>query len=79
MSQMVADTTPTKLIHGFVRAVEMIGAMMTNTIRVLVDELLEQAEYERTKDKFGTWTQEYTDGFADGLERAVEIILDKEG
>lgn len=48
----------------------------------VISELSFQAEYEATKDDSvrGTdWTDEYKEGFVDGLKRAIEIVEELKG
>lgn len=48
----------------------------------VISELSFQAEYEATKDDSvrGTgWTDEYREGFVDGVKRAIEIIEELKG
>lgn len=47
----------------------------------IIDELSFQAEYELTKDesvKPEGWTDDYTQGYHDGLQRAIELIKERE-
>ena len=48
----------------------------------VISKLSFQAEYEATKDdsvRGADWTDEYKEGFIDGVRRAIEIIEELKG
>ena len=40
----------------------------------LIEELEAQLGFEESKDLTGDWTEEYREGYVDGLQQAIDVL-----